>query len=242
LGVRNEGLGIRNEELGIRNEKLGVRNEGLRMGSLAEALILYIVLFFSGAAGFIINGGQNVDFSISAQIAGIFLHSLPSLALIWLLILKTKSIEDCCLKPARKDLISALITLPCLLLIGFAISSVSSFIGGSEAQLSFNSPSTVSGRLILCLSFSCSAYLEESYFRYYLLTKRNELKLNAPSALILSTALFSICHIYEGPWGVLNAAASGALLCLIFLRTNSLHGIAIAHGLYNILIFMFFNG
>jgi len=207
------------------------------MRNLTEALILYIVLFFSGAAGFVINGGQNVDFSISAQIAGIFLHSLPSLALIWLMILKTKSIDDCNIKPARMDLISASITLPCLLLIAFVISSVSSFIGESQSRLSFISPSTISGWLILCLSCICSAYLEESYFRYYLLTKRSELKLNAPSALVFSTALFSICHIYEGPLGVLNAAISGAFLCLIFLRFNSLHGIALAHGLYNIAVF-----
>jgi len=211
------------------------------MRSFAETLILYIVLFFSGSAAFVINGAQNVDFSTSAQIAGIFLHSLPSLALIWLLILKAKKIEDCNIKPGRKDLISAFITLPCLLLIAVVISFVSSYIGGSQARLSLNSPSTAAGWVILCLSCISAAYLEESYFRYYLLTKRDELHLNASSALVLSTALFSICHIYEGPWGVLNAALSGAFLCFIFLRFNSLHGIAIAHGLYNILIFMFFN-
>jgi len=208
------------------------------MSKFTEAFILYIVLFFSGTAGFIINGAQNVDFSIKAQIAGILLRCLPSLALIWYLILKTRKLENCSIKPTRKDIISGLVTLPCLLFIGIANSFLSSYIGRSQAQLSLNSPSTVSGWIILCLSCICAAYLEESYFRYYLLTKRAELKLNALSALLLSTALFSICHIYEGPWGVLNAAFSGALLCLIFLRYNSLHGIAVAHGLYNILIYI----
>jgi len=208
------------------------------MSRFTEAIILYIVLFFSGTAGAIINGTQNADFSITAQITGILLHSIPSLALIWYLILKSRRIEDWIIRPGKKDRISALITLPCLLLIGIATSFVSSYIGESQAQVSLNSPTTVLGWIALCASCICAAYLEESYFRYYLLTRYDELNLNASSALLLSTALFSICHIYEGPWGFLNAALSGAFLCFIFLRYNSLHGTAIAHGLYNICVYV----
>jgi len=207
------------------------------MSRFIEAIILYIVLFFSGTAGSIINGAQKVDFSITAQITGILLHSIPSLALIWYLILKSPRIEEWIIRPGRKDRISALVTLPCLLLISFATSFASLFIGGSQAQVSPVSPTTVPGWITLCVSCICAAYLEESYFRYYLLTRRDELNLSASSALVLSTALFSICHIYEGPWGFLNAALSGAFLCFIFLRYNSLHGTAIAHGLYNIAVY-----
>jgi len=208
------------------------------MSRLTEAIILYIVLFFSGTINAVINGAQNAEFSITAQIIGTLLHSIPSLALIWYLILKTRRIEDWIIRPGRKDTIPALITLPCLLLIGFATSFVSSYIGGSQAQVSLNSPSTVSGWIILCVSCICAAYLEESYFRYYLLTRSDELNLNTTPALVFSTALFSICHIYEGPWGFLNAALSGVFLCFIFLRYNSLHGIAVAHGIYNILAYV----
>jgi len=208
------------------------------MGRSFEALILYIILFFSGTAGSIINGAQNSDFSITAQITGILLHRIPSLALIWYLILKSRRIEDWIIKPGRKDTISALITLPCLLAIGTGTSFVSIYIGGSQAQVSLNSPSNITGWITLCASCICAAYLEESYFRYYLLTRRDELNLGEFSALLLSTTLFSICHIYEGPWGFLNAALSGAFLCIIFLRYNSLHGTAVAHGLYNILVYV----
>jgi len=208
------------------------------MSRFAEAFILYIVLFFSGTAGSIINGTQVINFSITAQITGIVLRVIPSLALIWYLILKARRLEDWIIRPGRKDMTSGLITLPCLLLIGLATTFVSSFIGGSQAQISLNSPSSVPGWITLCVSCVCAAYLEESYFRYYLLTRNDELNMSASSALVLSTALFSICHIYEGPWGFLNAALSGAFLCFIFLRYNSLHGTAIAHGLYNILVFV----
>jgi len=211
--------------------------EDRKTSRFTEALILYIVIFFSGTAGAIVNGAQTADFSITAQITGILLHSVPSLALIWYLILKSKRSEVRVIRPVRKDVISALITLPCLLLIGAMTSFASSFTGGSQPQVSPNSPSTVPGWITLCVSCICAAYLEESYFRYYLLTRHDELKLNASSALVFSTALFSICHIYEGPWGFLNAALSGAFLCFIFLRYKPLHGIAIAHGLYNIAVY-----
>ena len=214
-----------------------MKEEG-EMGRFTEALILYIVLFFSGTVGSYFNGAQNADFSIAAHIAGILVHSIPSLALVWYLILKSRRIEDWIIRPGRKDFISGFITLPCLLLIGFATSFAASYIGGSQARVPLNAPSTVPGWLVLFVSCICAAYLEESYFRYYLLTRNDELNLSAPSALLLSTALFSICHIYEGPWGFLNAALSGVFLCFIFLRYNSLHGTAIAHGLYNILAYV----
>jgi membrane protease YdiL (CAAX protease family) len=40
--------------------------------------------------------------------------------------------------------------------------------------------------------------------------------------------------VYEGPWGFLNAALAGTALAFVFLRYGSLHGIALAHGLYNL--------
>jgi len=208
------------------------------MSKPLEALVLYILFFFSGTAGAILNGAQSTDFSVSAQIAGILLHRLPALALIWHLILKTRRIEDWITIPGRKDITSALITLPCLLLISTVTSFVSIYIGGSQAQVSLNSPMNIAEWISLCVSCICAAYLEESYFRYYLLTRRDELNMGESSALLLSTALFAVCHIYEGPWGFLNAALSGAFLCIIFLRYNSLHGTAIAHGLYNIIVFV----
>ena len=57
-------------------------------------------------------------------------------------------------------------------------------------------------------------------------------------AVMGSTMLFSICHIYEGPWGFLNSALSGLVLAFTFLRFRSLHGVAIAHALYNILAYV----
>jgi len=202
------------------------------VGIYIEALLLYIILFFSGAAGAIVNSPAPEGFSAVREIIRISLHSIPSLALVWYLLLRVKKAKYWYIKPGKKDIVSFLITFPCLLITGFIISFISSSIGETTIILTY--PSNTPGWIIL--SFSCifAAYLEESFFRFYLLSRRDELKLSAVSALIFSVALFSICHIYEGPWGFLNSFFSAVILAFIFLRYEALHGIAFAHGLYNI--------
>jgi len=207
------------------------------MGIYIEAVILYVVLFFSGSTGSLSYGGAAESFSITAELTGIFFHSIPSLALIWYLLLRVKRAKKWGILPGKNDLISGIITLPCLLITGFVTAFASSHISGTSSAALTRVPSTTPGWIILCVSCVLSAYLEESFFRFYILSRREELKLGETSALVTSVALFSICHIYEGPWGFLNAVISGALLAFIFLRYRSLHGIAAAHGLYNIAVY-----
>jgi membrane protease YdiL (CAAX protease family) len=208
------------------------------MGIYIEALILYILLFFSGVA-VVFSGGTSgtTEFSAAAELSKILLYIIPSLVLIWYLILRAKTIEIWAIKFGKKDLISLALTLPALLITGSVVALAASFFNGTSAQTVFHTPSSLSGWIIVCISCVFSAYLEESYFRFYLLTKREALNLNAPSALCLSVVLFSLCHIGGGPWSFLNAAISGTFFGFMFLRYNSLHGIAIAHALYNIAAF-----
>jgi uncharacterized protein len=211
------------------------------MGIYIEALILYILLFLHGSlALFTGSGAESPNFSATAELVNIFVYFIPALMLIWHLIIKTQKIEIWVLRLGKKDFLSFIITFPCLLIIGFSVTFIGSYIGGSTGNIAMNLPS--SGIEWILLFFTCflSAYLEESYFRFYLLTKREELNLNAVSSLLLSVILFAICHIYEGPWGFLNAVISGAILGFVFLRYNSLHGIAIAHAFYNISVFVIY--
>jgi membrane protease YdiL (CAAX protease family) len=103
--------------------------------------------------------------------------------------------------------------------------------------------------VVSCLG---TGYLEESYFRYYLLSKLDDIideasyKANASLPRVImtvcfSTFLFSVCHIYEGPWGIVNSSLAGALLSALFIRFKSLHGIAWAHGAYNIFVYVMGN-
>ena len=211
------------------------------MGIYVEAIILYIVLFLSGSAAQFTGTAAGMDsFSSAKEIAKILFYFIPSLALIWYLLIKAWKLEFWAIRPGRKDITACLITLPILLITGFVISYISSKTNGITSQTALYSPGSSLEWVILCFSCVFSAYLEESYFRFYILTRREELNLNATSALVLSVALFSVCHIYEGPWGFLNAVLSGTFLAFIFLRYNSLHGIAIAHALYNISVFVLY--
>ena len=216
------------------------------MGIYIEAIILYILIFFSGsAAAFSLNPGE---FSITAEIYKSALHTIPSLALIWYLVNKSKMTDVLLVRgyyvPAstldvrfrKNDLISAARALPCLLAAGI-VTTIASSISGTTARIIVYAPVTAAGWITLCVSCFLGAYLEESYFRFYLLSKRNEFNLNAKGALALSVILFAACHIYAGPWSFINALISGVVLGFIFLRYNAIHGLAIAHGLYNIIAY-----
>jgi membrane protease YdiL (CAAX protease family) len=206
------------------------------MYAFIEPLILYAVLFFRISAG-APSSGEVIEFSAAAEIARIILYNTPSLALVWYLLLKVKTAKEWGISlPGGKDILPFFLALPALLLIGLTISIGSRIFGASAVRFSPPQDSIAWG--ILILSCFSTAYLEESFFRFYLLSKREELGLGPRRAVLVSALLFSFCHIYEGPWGFLNAALSGILLAFFFLRFRSLHGIAHAHALYNVLVYV----
>ena len=210
-------------------------------GRYPEAIILYMLLFLLPSAAALtgvnrIGEGSVIEFSTMTELVRIFLYVIPSIALIFYLMHRSK-IDFTALKPHKKDLILGLITLPSLLVVGIIISYVSIYVSGS-IQITYITPSTVIGWLVLCISCLFSAYLEEIFFRFYLLSIKNNLNIRTGTALLFSAALFAICHIYEGPWGFLNAAISGFILGLVFIRYKCLHGISVAHALYNITTFV----
>ena len=208
------------------------------MKSFIEPFILYWVLFFrvpeSSIQG---EGAAALEFSWAAETGRILMYTLPSLTLVWYLLLKTKTLRAMGIRlPQKKDFAVASLAFSALTLIGVTISLVSARFG--EALRQSISLKTVTVWAVLAVSCVSNSYLEESFFRFYLLSRKEEMGLGPHRAVLVSSLLFSICHIYEGPWGFLNAALSGVVLAYIFLRFSSLHGIAIAHALYNILAYV----
>jgi membrane protease YdiL (CAAX protease family) len=208
-----------------------------------EPLILYWVLFFRIPAG--LQSGEGtvgaiaLEFSWTAEMARILMYNIPSLALVWYLLLKAKSLKEMGITfPKKKDFIAAALAFFALTLIGVTISLVSVQFGEAAALRQSISPHAATAWVILVFSCVSSAYMEESFFRFYLLSKKEEMGLGPHRAVLVSTLLFSMCHFYEGPWGFLNSALSGVVLAFVFLRFRSLHGVAIAHALYNILAYI----
>jgi membrane protease YdiL (CAAX protease family) len=96
-------------------------------------------------------------------------------------------------------------------------------------------PAAVAVMILSCLT---TGYLEETYFRFYLFKRFGEAGAGPVKAALASSLLFAFCHLYEGPLGALNAFAAGLLLFYIFARRRSLHGVAWAHGGYNIFVYI----
>ena len=212
------------------------------MSTFIEPLILYVVLFFRISAGAVLSGGASenaVEFSAIVETARIFLYNIPSLVLIWYLLLKEKSLKEWGITlPGKKDLFPAVMTPLALILIGLTISLASRHFDNIPSGSRFLPPQNFISWIILIISCISAAYLEESFFRFYLLSKRKDMKLGLHRAVLVSVVSFSLCHIYEGPWGFLNAVLSGIVLAFVFIRFRSLHGITFGHALYNVMVYV----
>ena len=205
-----------------------------------EALILYFVLFFPGIYGmpFPDSQLQSIPFSTLRELSRTLTYTIPSLALLWYLISDKNgfsALKD--IKPGRSDLLPLAIGLPGLIIIGLLVSLMVSLFSGPSPPPLIEAPLTIPGTFVMIFACLGTGYLEETYFRYYLLTRLRRLLPQPAKRIMLSVILFSMCHIYEGPWGVLNAAIAGILLSVLFIHRRSLHGIAWAHSAYNIFVY-----
>ena len=209
-----------------------------------EALILYFILFYPGimnvpAPGPISGIGT---FSTIRELSRTITYAVPAFALLWYLMSDKKGFSALeAEKPGKKDLLPFIIGLTGLIIISIGISLLIMFFPepqGLPPPPKISAPHNPIGWIVIVLSCISTGYLEESYFRYYLLSKFDDLIPQGALRIVLSTVLFAVCHIYEGPWGVMNAALAGMILGIVFIKYRSLHGVAIAHGVYNIFVYV----
>jgi membrane protease YdiL (CAAX protease family) len=207
------------------------------IAAFAEPLILYWVLFLP-SWGFPAPEAEVFAFSINRELGRIFAYNLPALALIRHLVLRDgRSLAPLPGPwPRRRDLVTALFTLPALAGLGALVSLLGSLFPEPVAAPEFGFPQGPAAVAVMILSCLSAAYLEETYFRFYLF--RQLAGAGPAKAALVSSLLFALCHLYEGPLGVLNAFAAGLLLFYIFARRHSLHGIAWAHGGYNVFVYV----
>ncbi|MHB9292939.1 hypothetical protein Holit_02056 [Hollandina sp. SP2] len=219
------------------------------LGSLGKPLFLYLLLFASG----LVSQGTYpavIPFSVRGELIRIFAYIIPSLGLIWYLLYRDppalhRSWIPGILKPRSHDLMASGITFLGLGCIGFCIAQVGPLLNSLLAPYikvplgpRLEAPQGLLAWVVILGSCFGTGYLEESYFRLYLLLRLEEAGIGLRMRVFLSCFLFSLCHKYEGPWGVLQAALAGIVLSLVFIRYRAFHGIAWAHGAYNGLIYL----
>ena len=185
--------------------------------------------------------GGTIPFSTLRELSRTITYSIPSLALLWYLITDRKGISAIDeIKPNKTDLLSFGIGFPGLIVISFFISFLAWFLSpylGLAASPKVEGPSNVAGYIVLVFSCLGTGYLEESYFRYYLLSRLESAVPNTIIRIAVSTLLFSFCHLHEGLWGIINSVLAGVFLSILFIRYKSIHGLAWAHGAYNLFVY-----
>ena len=208
---------------------------------LLEALVLFFILFFPKNAAF---------FSFPGEIGYSIFWRVPALILVLLLLDKKPLFSP------KKDLIVLTAALCALMVAGFLVSLAAAKTGFSP-PIEIPLPAGIPGWIgVILLSLSIGA-LEEAYFRVYLpqrileLFQASSVSSNHPAAadpsvtnrfvtiaFLLSGIIFALCHVYEGFWGVANALLASLTLSFIYIKSSSFPGIALAHGLYNVFVFL----
>ena len=83
--------------------------------------------------------------------------------------------------------------------------------------------------LLIFVASAANGFTEELAMRSYLIPRISRLMGSDLSALIITSGLFAIYHMYQGRYGIISALLVGLILGIYFVRTKRFWPIAIAH-------------
>jgi len=96
-------------------------------------------------------------------------------------------------------------------------------------------PTSRRERLLFCAVAISAGICEEIVFRGWLLSVlHNPLGFTGTTLVFVAAALFGLCHIYQGPTGVVGATAAGVLLTALYVATGTLLAPIVLHALIDI--------
>jgi membrane protease YdiL (CAAX protease family) len=225
---------------------------------LLVPFVIYLLLFFPISAAIDLSlknfrhETSTVEFSIINELLRLGFYSIPSFLLILFLVYRLSGFNKAALSALffkqnkngkfltnfLKDCGLAAIVFLGIFLICFLVDIIKNFFSSAAAvEIAAFDLGTLS---VIVLLFSCigTGFLEEIFFRLFL---PFSLKLaGIPTALqiFLSSALFGLCHLWEGAFGILSAFLCGLFLCFVFLRHKSLIVISLGHAAYNFLVWL----
>lgn len=143
--------------------------------------------------------------------------------------------------PNTSDVLPAVVGLAATWVTVAAVSLVAGSIlaegGGPEPTVawSFERRELIPVALVSTLAIG---YREEIFYRAYIADRAEEAQVDVRAALAVGALLFASGHVYQGVMGFILSLAIGLVLATVYYRTKSLHGIAVAHGLYNFIVLL----
>lgn len=112
------------------------------------------------------------------------------------------------------------------------IAKVFEWLGFSSTMSSVPQFLTAKGPLeifLACILVAVVAVAEETIFRGYLLLRFGELTGSIAAAVLISSAVFSLGHGYEGAAGIGTVAVLGVILALVYVWRKSLVAPVVLH-------------
>ncbi len=211
------------------------------MKILMEPLIIFMVVYLPGVyyslTNLSWNGIQFYSFNLNQELSRVIIHDIPGLCLIWYFLLKEPLRSELTgLKPHKKDFFQAAKVVLGLLVIGSGVSIIINSIFHFDNQ-GIIIPGVFSW-VVIGVSCIVTGYMEESYFRVYLFKHLTLSGISRNAAVIASCVLFCICHVYQGPVGLVTAGFAGLFLSYMYIKSGSIHGIALGHGMYNLISYI----
>jgi membrane protease YdiL (CAAX protease family) len=181
----------------------------------------------------------SLPFSAKDALAQTFAVYIPAIALLWALTRPQNAAPGLrhtapAFRPA--DLADAFFCLLALAAIGAAVALLSLF--SPEAGMVPLESLTPDARAPLCLMLCAAAVLEELFFRRYLIAAFEKAGAPVAAASLASVLLFTLPHVWEGVFGLLNAFLAGLFCTSVYLLRRRVFPVAAAHALYNVAAFL----
>jgi hypothetical protein len=92
--------------------------------------------------------------------------------------------------------------------------------------------------LLNIIPIAFAAFVEELCFRSFLYINLNRIIVNKIKCIVIISILFSICHIYQGLFGIVQTFVLGMTLGFEFKRSKNIFLISIFHLIFNIVAFV----
>ncbi|HXT61105.1 MAG TPA: type II CAAX endopeptidase family protein [Pirellulales bacterium] len=102
----------------------------------------------------------------------------------------------------------------------------------------FSVPHSAAQWAALVVFIAASAFAEELVMRGYLIRRFEQLLHSTWLSVLITTVLFAGYHCYQGPGGVVDAAASGFVYAVAFCLFRRLWPVVIAHTLHNLAAYL----